>query len=87
MSDSSELGVLFTEHSGVTAKSPVASLWSYETRARGRDQRSIARYQKTGRSLRKILPISTPSARPAPATYGDELRDPLANLVADGAYF
>ena len=43
MFDSSELGVLYTEHSGLTAKTPVASLWSYETRARGRDRRSIAR--------------------------------------------
>ena len=28
----------------------------------------------------------TPSARPAPATYGDEIRDSVTNLVADGAY-
>jgi AraC-like DNA-binding protein len=42
MSDSSELGVLYTEHSGLTAKTLVASLWSYQTRARGRDRRSVA---------------------------------------------
>ena len=43
MFDSSELGVRYTEHSGLTAKTPVASLWSYQTRARGRDRQSIAR--------------------------------------------
>ena len=36
------LGVLYTEHSGLAAMSPIASLWSYETRARGRDRRAIA---------------------------------------------
>jgi AraC-like DNA-binding protein len=43
MSDTSELGVLYTEHSGLTAMTPVVSLWSYETRTRGRARRSIAR--------------------------------------------
>jgi len=43
MSDWSDLGVVYTEHSGLAATSPVASLWSYETRARGRDRRSIVR--------------------------------------------
>jgi AraC-like DNA-binding protein len=42
MSDPSELGVLYTEHSGVRATTPIASLWSYETRARGHDRRSVA---------------------------------------------
>src|SRR5881296_3732273 len=42
MSDASDLGVLYTEHSGLIAMSPIASLWSYETRARGRDRRAIA---------------------------------------------
>ena len=42
MSDASELGVLYTEHSGVRATTPIASLWSYETRSRGRDRRSVA---------------------------------------------
>lgn len=43
MSDTSEAGILYTEHSGLTAMIPVvASLWSYETRARGRDRRRIA---------------------------------------------
>src|SRR5918995_2354952 len=42
MSDTSELGVLYTEHSGLTAMTPVASLWSYQTTSRGRDRRSIA---------------------------------------------
>jgi hypothetical protein len=41
MYDTSELGVLYTEHSGLTAMTPVASLWSYETRSRGRDRRSV----------------------------------------------
>ena len=43
MSDPSDLGVLYTEHSGLTAATRVASLWSYQTRARGRDRRSITR--------------------------------------------
>src|SRR5260370_32353008 len=44
MSDSSEVGVLYTEHSELTAMTPeVTSLWSYETRSRGRDRRSIVR--------------------------------------------
>jgi AraC-like DNA-binding protein len=42
MSDASDLGVLYTEHAGLTAMTPVASLWSYETRARGRDRRAVA---------------------------------------------
>jgi AraC-like DNA-binding protein len=42
MSDPSELGVLYTEHSRLVAMTPLASLWSYETRARGRDRRPIA---------------------------------------------
>ncbi len=42
MSDTSELGILYTEHSGLTATTPVASLWSYETRSRGRERRSVA---------------------------------------------
>jgi AraC-like DNA-binding protein len=42
MSDTSELGVLYTEYSGLTATTPVASLWSYETRSRGRERRRIA---------------------------------------------
>jgi len=41
MSDTSELGVLYTEHAGLTAATPIASLWSYETRSRGRDRRII----------------------------------------------
>jgi hypothetical protein len=60
MFDSSELGVLYTDHSGLTAKTagPVSG-------------------------CAQLIP----SARPAPATYGDEIRDPVTNLVADGAYF
>ena len=42
MSDASELGVLYTEHPGLSAMTPVASVWSYETRSRGRDRQSIA---------------------------------------------
>jgi AraC-like DNA-binding protein len=30
----SDLGILYTEHSGLAAMSPIASLWSYETRVR-----------------------------------------------------
>src|SRR2546425_11834725 len=42
MSDMSQAEVLCTEHLGLTAMIPdVASLWSYETRSRGRDRRSI----------------------------------------------
>jgi AraC-like DNA-binding protein len=41
MSDTSEPGVLYTEHSGLAATTPVASLWSYETRARGDRRRPI----------------------------------------------
>jgi len=44
MSDMSEVGVVYTEHSELTAMTPeVTSLWSYETRPRGRDRRKIAR--------------------------------------------
>lgn len=35
MSDHSELGVVFTDHCNLIAMSPIASLWSYETRMRG----------------------------------------------------
>src|SRR5688500_12810560 len=41
MSDSSGLGVLYTEHSGLARKTPMASLWSYETRARERGRRAV----------------------------------------------
>jgi AraC-like DNA-binding protein len=42
MSDTPEAGVLYTEHAGLTAMMPnITSLWSYETRLRGRDRRSI----------------------------------------------
>jgi AraC-like DNA-binding protein len=42
MSDTSETGVLYTECSRLTGTVPgVASLWSYETRPRGRNRRSI----------------------------------------------
>src|SRR6266850_680902 len=40
MSDTPGVGVLYTEHSGLAATTPVASLWSYETH--GRDRRGIA---------------------------------------------
>jgi AraC-like DNA-binding protein len=42
MSDTEDLGVLYTEHSRLTTATPIASLWSYETCARGRDRRSVA---------------------------------------------
>jgi hypothetical protein len=44
MSDRSDAGVLYTEHTGLTATMPVpSSLWSYQARARGSCRRSIAR--------------------------------------------
>jgi AraC-like DNA-binding protein len=44
MSDTSDIGVLYTEHSELTVMTPeVTSLWSYETCSRGRDRRRIAR--------------------------------------------
>jgi AraC-like DNA-binding protein len=42
MSDTSQIGVLYTEHSGLRALTPIGSLWSYETQARERDRRRIA---------------------------------------------
>src|SRR5216683_797117 len=42
MSETTELGVLYTEYSSLRAMTPIASLWSYETYARGRNRRSIA---------------------------------------------
>lgn len=42
MSDTSGVGVLYTEHSGLAATTPVASLWSYETYSYGCDRRGIA---------------------------------------------
>ena len=41
MSDTSELGVVYTEHCGLTATTLVASLWSYDARPLGRDRRRI----------------------------------------------
>ena len=41
MSDTSDVAVLYTEHGGLTATTPVASLWSYETRPRGCDRRPV----------------------------------------------
>ncbi len=41
MSNPFELGVLYTEHSRMKARTPVASLWSYETCSRGRGRRSV----------------------------------------------
>jgi AraC-like DNA-binding protein len=41
MSDTEDLGVLYTEHSRLTKATPIASLWSYETCTRGRDRRSV----------------------------------------------
>ena len=42
MSDTSAVGVLYTEHSGLAATTPVASLWLYETCSHGRDRRGVA---------------------------------------------
>jgi AraC-like DNA-binding protein len=42
MSDTSELGVLYTEHSGLRKGTCLGSLWSYETHPRGRNRRRIA---------------------------------------------
>src|SRR6185503_7988640 len=42
MSETPQTGVLYTEHSGLAAMTPVASLWSYETRDRERHGCSLA---------------------------------------------
>jgi AraC-like DNA-binding protein len=42
MCDRSETGILYTEHAALTAMTPIASLWSYETRTREHDRRAIA---------------------------------------------
>ena len=42
MSDLSETGILYTEHADLRAHTPVASLWSYETCARGPARRAVA---------------------------------------------
>jgi hypothetical protein len=41
MSDTPEVGVLYTEHSNLRATTPIASLWSFETGTRPRDGRSV----------------------------------------------
>ena len=41
MSEMSEAGVLYTEHSGRIAMTPILSLWSYEARVRERNRRSV----------------------------------------------
>jgi AraC-like DNA-binding protein len=41
MSDTSELGIVYTEHSSVIATTLLSSLWSYEMRSRGRHRRSV----------------------------------------------
>ena len=42
MSDLSALGVLYTEYSGLKARTPVSSLWSYEASVRRPDQPRVA---------------------------------------------
>ena len=42
MSDTSELGVLYTEHSPLRARTHITSLWSYEARSRERNRASVA---------------------------------------------
>jgi AraC-like DNA-binding protein len=42
MSDRSDLGILYTEHSDLRATTPIASLWSYETCARGPERQPVA---------------------------------------------
>ena len=41
MSETAQIGVLYTEHSGLTALTPIGSLWSYETHARERSRCSV----------------------------------------------
>lgn len=41
MTEPAETGILYTEHAGLTAMSPILSLWSYETRPYRRDRRSV----------------------------------------------
>jgi hypothetical protein len=41
MSDTSELGIVYTAHSSLIATTCLSSLWSYEMRSRGRDRRSV----------------------------------------------
>jgi AraC-like DNA-binding protein len=41
MSDAANIGILYTEHSRSAAVTPIASLWSYETRTRERERRNI----------------------------------------------
>jgi AraC-like DNA-binding protein len=43
MSEASEPGVLYTDHSGLGATPLIASLWSYQTCVRARDRRSVTR--------------------------------------------
>jgi AraC-like DNA-binding protein len=43
MSDSSAVGIVYTEHSPMRAGTPIASLWSFHTAERGRERRTIAR--------------------------------------------
>jgi AraC-like DNA-binding protein len=43
MSETSELGIVYTEHSSLIATTLFSSLWSYETRARSRNRRSVTR--------------------------------------------
>jgi AraC-like DNA-binding protein len=42
MSDRSDLGILYTEHSDLRTTTPIASLWSYERCVRGPDRRPVA---------------------------------------------
>src|SRR5262245_11897306 len=42
MSDASDPGIVYTEHVALRAATPLASLWSYDVRPRGRDRRPIA---------------------------------------------
>src|SRR5437762_1188910 len=42
MSDRSDLGILYTEHSDLRTTTPIASLWSYEPCVRGSDRRPVA---------------------------------------------
>jgi AraC-like DNA-binding protein len=42
MSDRSDLGILYTEHSDLRTTTPLASLWSYESCVRGPDRHPVA---------------------------------------------
>jgi AraC-like DNA-binding protein len=43
MSESSDIGVLYTDHSDLRGRAPIASLWSYDTHVREPNRRSVTK--------------------------------------------